>query len=195
MGIIEALVRQSGKPSGIVGRLMVKIMNQVDSGLNKWILEKIDCPNGNVLDIGCGGGETIWQLLKNNRVNSIMGIDYSLDAVRVAEKKNAAFIKEKKAVIKQGTVTALSFPDDHFDIIVTVRSHYFWEDHERAFAEIFHTLKPGGRMMVFSEQYKIQYHMKQYNTDDSMTHFLKTLGFINIIIENKTAIQCITAEK
>lgn len=195
MGIIEALVRQSGKPSGIVGRLMVKIMNQVDSGLNKWILEKIDCQDGTVLDIGCGGGETMWQLLKNNRVNSIMSIDYSLDAVQVAKKKNATFIRQKKAEISQGSVTALSFPDNHFDIILTVRSHYFWEDHERAFAEIFRTLKPGGKMMVFSEQYKIQYHMKQYNTDDSMTRFLKTLGFKNIIIENKAAIQCITAEK
>lgn len=195
MGIIEALVRQSGKPSGIVGRLMVKIMNQVDSGLNKWILEKIDCQDGTVLDIGCGGGETMWQLLKNNRVNSIMGIDYSLDAVQVAKKKNAAFIRQKKAEIIQGSVTALSFPENHFDIILTVRSHYFWNDHERAFAEIFRTLKQGGKMMVFSEKYKIQYHMKQYNTDDSMTRFLKTVGFKNIIIENKAAIQCITAEK
>lgn len=182
MGIIEALVRQSGKPSGIVGRLMVKIMNQVDSGLNKWILEKIDCQDGTVLDIGCGGGETMWQLLKNNRVNSIMGIDYSLDAVQVAKKRNATFIRQKKAEVNQESVTALSFPDNHFDIILTVRSHYFWEDHERAFAEIIRTLKPGGKMMVFSEQYKIQYHMKQYNTDDSMTRFLKTLGFKNIIL-------------
>ncbi len=195
MGIIEALVRQSGKPSGIVGRLMVKIMNQVDSGLNKWSLEKIDCQDGTVLDIGCGGGETMWQLLKNNRVNSIIGIDYSLDAVQVAKKRNAAFIRQKKAEINQGSVTALSFPDNHFDIILTVRSHYFWEDHESAFAEIFRTLKPGGKMMVFSEQYKIQYHMKQYNSDDSMNRFLKTVGFNNIIIENKAAIQCITAEK
>jgi hypothetical protein len=46
MGFIEVLVRQSGKPSGILGRIMVKIMNHVDSGLNNWILNKINDPKG-----------------------------------------------------------------------------------------------------------------------------------------------------
>lgn len=41
MGIIDTLVRQSGKSSGLLGRIMVKIMNSMDSGLNKWIVKKI----------------------------------------------------------------------------------------------------------------------------------------------------------
>ena len=59
MGIIEILVRQSGKPSGILGRIMVKVMNHMDSGLNKWIIEKISYPKETALEIGCGGGSGI----------------------------------------------------------------------------------------------------------------------------------------
>ena len=195
MGIIEILVRQSGKPSGTLGRIMVKIMNHMDSGLNKWVVEKINNPTGTALDIGCGGGETILNLLKYNKIHHIIGIDYSLDAVKVAIKKNKDFVKKKKADIIQGDVTALPFPRDFFDIIMAVRSHYFWDDYEKAFAEIYRTLNQGGKMIIFSERYKIQYHMKNYNTDESMTRLLTKIGFNNILIENRDKIQCITAEK
>ena len=195
MGIIEILVRQSGKPSGTLGRIMVKIMNHMDSGLNKWVVEKINNPTGTALDIGCGGGETILNLLKYNKIHHIIGIDYSLDSVKVATKKNKDYVKKEKAEIIQGNVTALPFPRGFFDIIMAVRSHYFWDNYEKAFAEIYRTLNQGGKMMIFSEQYKIQYHMKNYNTDESMTQLLTKIGFNNILIENRDIIQCITAEK
>lgn len=195
MGIIEGLVRQSGKPSGLLGRIMIRIMNHADSGLNKWILEKINNPSGTALDIGCGGGETIFNLLKNKRLKYIIGIDYSQDSINVAKKKNTSFIKQKKTDINQGNVTALPFSQNFFDVIIAVRSHYFWDDYEKAFTEIYRTLKLGGKLFIFSEKYKIQYHMKQYNTDESMTSFLHTMGFHNVLIENKDTVQCITAEK
>jgi ubiquinone/menaquinone biosynthesis C-methylase UbiE len=195
MGIIESLVRQSGKPSGLLGRMMIRIMNHADSGLNKWILEKINNSSGTALDIGCGGGETIFNLLKNKRLKYIIGIDYSQDSINVAKKKNTSFIKQKKTDINQGNVTALPFSQNFFDVIIAVRSHYFWDDYEKAFTEIYRTLKLGGKLFIFSEKYKIQYHMKQYNTDESMTSFLQTIGFHNVLIENKDTVQCITAEK
>lgn len=195
MGIIEVLVRQSGKPSGILGNIMVKIMNYMDLGLNKWIIEKINYPMGTALDIGCGGGKTIFNLLKNNRVNYIIGIDYSLASVNVSKRKNSSFIKTQRADIIQGNVNELPFSQNFFDIIMAVRSHYFWDNYEMAFAEIYRTLKQGGQMVIFSERYKIKYHMKKYNTDEFMICFLQTIGFNNILIENKDATQCITCEK
>lgn len=195
MGIIDALVRQSGKPSGVLGRIMVKIMNQMDSGLNQWIIEKINFPTGKALDIGCGGGETLSVLLKQNKIDHIVGIDYSMDSVRVAKAKNSTFIKKGRADIIQGNVVALPFAQGHFDCILAVRSHYFWDDLEKGFAEIYRTLKQDGKMMIFSERYKIQYHMNKYQSDDGMTSLLQTLGFRNILIENRNSTQCITASK
>lgn len=195
MGIVDILVRQSGNPSGMLGRIMVKIMNQIDSGLNQWITEKISCPDGYALDIGCGGGETVYSLLKNNKVKHVVGFDYSLDSVNIAKKKNVIFINDGRAEIIKGNAKVLPFPKYHFDIIIAVRSHYFWEDFEKAFSEIYRTLKQDGKMYIFSERYKIHYHMKKYKTDESMTDFLQSIGFKNILIENRETIQCITAYK
>ena len=195
MGIIDSLVSQSGKPSGMLGRIMVKIMNHMDSGLNQWIMEMTNYPDGCALEIGCGGGETLFLLLKNNKINHIVGIDYSMDSINVATRKNSAFIKNGRADIVQGTVLSLPFQECHFDCILAVRSHYFWDDIEKGFSEIYRTLKQDGQVMIFSERYKTQYHMKKYQTDDSMTNLLQTIGFRNITIKNKQATQCITAYK
>lgn len=40
------------------------------------------------MDIGCGGRETVNTLLKNNNVNHVVGIDYSLDSVSVTKRMN-----------------------------------------------------------------------------------------------------------
>ena len=195
MGIIEIIVKQSGNPSGRLGRIMVKIMNFMDSGINKWVIEKVNQPDGVALEIGCGGGETMLTLLKEHKLQHITGIDSSIDSINVAKKKNHAFLRQNKADILLGNVTALPFPHNSFDIIFAVRSHYFWDDLDGAFSEIYRTLKQGGTMVILSEQYKIHYHMKKYNTDTSMTQFLTAIGFHNIDIENKAALQCITAKK
>ncbi len=195
MGIIKVLVKQSGKPSGLLGRLMVKIMNHMDSGINRWVLEKVNDSTSNALDVGCGGGETMYNLLKKNKVENMTGLDYSLDSVNVASKKISTFIKMQRANVVQGNSNALPFTQNYFDLILTVRSHYFWDNYEQGFSEIYRTLKPSGKLYIFSERYKIEYHMKKYHSDESMENLLKTIGFHNILIENKDTIQCITAIK
>ena len=195
MGLVEILVNQSGKPSGILGRIMIKIMNRMDVGLNKWIVDKVDCPRGCALDIGCGGGETLFRLLEENKLKHIIGIDYSIDSVKVAKNKNKHFIEKGRAEILQGNITRLPYSQNYFDIILAVRTHYFWDDFKTAFSEIYRTLKPDGIMYVFSEIYKIQYHMKEYNTDVTMICFLQSIGFKNVQIENRGTVQCITAYK
>ena len=71
MGLIEVLVRQSGKPSGVLGLIMIKIMNHLDSGLNNWILNKINDPKGLALDIGCGGGDYPLPCIKQGLIECI----------------------------------------------------------------------------------------------------------------------------
>lgn len=193
VGIIETLVRQSGKPTGALGRVMVRIMNRVDSGLNNWVMEKTDFPMERVLEIGCGGGETLHVLQRNTKIDHVVGIDYSAVAVSVARERHLKSIEAGRSTIYEADVASLPFPQCHFDCVLAVRSHYFWEDLEKSFIEIFRTLKPNGQMLIFSEQAKIQYHMKDFQTDDSMRTLLLSVGFKNINIENRQSVQCITA--
>jgi len=44
---------------------MIKIMNIMDAGLNKGALRQLNCSKGKILDIGCGGGKTVYIYEKN----------------------------------------------------------------------------------------------------------------------------------
>ena len=167
----------------------------MDSGLNQWIVDSVDCPDGSALDIGCGGGETIYRLLQNDKLKHIVGVDYSQDSIKIAAKKNKYFVKKGRANFIQGDIMQLPYELNRFDIILAVRTHYFWYDFEKAFSEVYRTLKQDGKLYIFSEIYKIDYHMKEYNTDETMTCFLQSIGFKNILIENKDTTQCIIASK
>jgi len=46
-------------------------------------------PQDAVLDIGCGGGETVRRLAKFATGGTVIGIDHSADSVAVAWRKNA----------------------------------------------------------------------------------------------------------
>lgn len=65
MTITEILVEQCRKPQGRLGVVMTRIMNRMDAGLVEWALQKTSNVSGGILEVGCGGGETIRRLTKN----------------------------------------------------------------------------------------------------------------------------------
>jgi cyclopropane fatty-acyl-phospholipid synthase-like methyltransferase len=71
-------------------------MNLGHSGLTRWGLSKVELPeHANVLDIGCGGGQTLEYLVSLVRLGKAVGIDYSEDSVAVARKRNQKLIVRK----------------------------------------------------------------------------------------------------
>lgn len=67
--------------------------------------------NAPILDIGCGGGQTIHMLAKHNKYQEIYGIDYSQQAVETSNQKNNKAVAAGKVKISQGDVSALPFND------------------------------------------------------------------------------------
>lgn len=195
MGVMDVLVEQCRKPIGVLGRVMTKTMNVMDAGLIKWAVERVECSKGKILDIGCGGGKTIYSLTKKDATNHIYGIDYSKDAVDLAIKKNQKEIINGRVSIYQGDVMNIPFESENFDYILAVRTHYFWNPLEKALSEVYRTLKQKGKFIILSEIYKIQYHMKEYNTEDSIKELLYQVGFKSVVIENRDKCICITASK
>jgi len=195
MKIIDKLVEQCKEPNGLLGIAMLRIMEIMDVGLNKWALKQIDWTNGNVLDIGCGSGKTIHVLSKMYPESKIFGIDYSEEAVRMAIKKNRQKVKERSVVIKQSGVSSIPFSDNFFEYITAIRTHYFWPNLKQDMQEVFRILNKKGKLLIFSELYKINYHMGQYNTDESIRQLLKETGFKSVEIHKKNQCICIMAQK
>ncbi|CAM4318496.1 class I SAM-dependent methyltransferase [Bacillus manliponensis] len=95
---------------------MLKIMNSAHSGMNKWALGKL-CIHGNeiLLDIGCGGGNTIKCLSEFIKDGKIYGIDYSEQAVKESIQKNIQEINRRKVHISRADVTNIPFPEQTLD--------------------------------------------------------------------------------
>jgi ubiquinone/menaquinone biosynthesis C-methylase UbiE len=141
MGLLDALIDQAKNPRGFVGNIMIKIMNQAHTSITTWGLKKIEMMNNApILDIGCGGGQTIHTLTKQNKHQEIYGIDYSQQAVETSIQKNNKAVATGRVKISQGDVSALPFNDGLFGTITAIQTHYFWPDLEQNISEVFRVL-------------------------------------------------------
>ncbi|MGM0746327.1 MAG: class I SAM-dependent methyltransferase [Bacillota bacterium] len=186
MDLLNKLIEQAKNPNGILGSFMLRIMNTAHIEMNKWALEKIKIREKSVmLDVGCGGGKTLQLLSKINLNGKIYGIDYSEQAVKDSIRANKADVETGKVHIQQASVTDIPFLENVFDLITAFQTHYFWSDLENGVKEAFRVLKQEGCFLIIAEIYKINYHMKTYNTSEDMEQLFKKTGFNTVkIYEN-----------
>lgn len=146
---------QVRKPSGWLGKRVVRAMNVGHSALTTWGLQQIAIPkNASILDIGCGGGSTIRKLTALAPEGRVIGIDYSPTSVAVSRQTNASEIANGRVQIEQGSVSALPFSDSAFDVVTAVETHYYWPDLPANVREVHRVLKPGGEFALIAETYR-----------------------------------------
>lgn len=149
------LMLQVRKPSGWLGRRVVRAMNVGHSALTDWGLQQIAIPkNASILDIGCGGGSTIRKLATLAPEGKVVGIDYSAASVAVSRATNASEIARGRVKIEQGSVATLPFSDSAFDVVTAVETHYYWPDLPANVREVRRVLKPGGEFALIAETYR-----------------------------------------
>lgn len=142
------------RPTGWLGRLSLRSMNKRHSPLTDWGLAHIAIPpDGSALDIGCGGGRTLAKLAAATR-GEVCGIDHSPDSVAVSKKFNARAVSSGRMQIVQGSVSELPYPDNAFDLITAVETHFFWPNLPGDVREVLRVLRPGGTFLVIAEIYK-----------------------------------------
>ncbi|PIV00992.1 hypothetical protein COS54_01870 [Candidatus Shapirobacteria bacterium CG03_land_8_20_14_0_80_39_12] len=102
--------------------------------------------NGNekILEIGCGRGfylktlKEVWPKLE------VTGIDLNLEYLKKAEE----FVGELKVNLRVADATKLPFEDKTFDRIIATEILEHIPDDQKAIAEIYRVLKPGGMVMI-----------------------------------------------
>ena len=118
------------------------------------LLEKeMDHIPDSVLDVGCGGGQTLYRLAETYPEAVLDGIDYSEVSVELSRETNETYIADGRMAIHQASVDELPFEDDSFDKVITVESFYFWPDHDKGLKEIRRVLKPNGKLLIICEVY------------------------------------------
>lgn len=98
-------------------------------------------PRGAVLDLGCARGKEWF----TRRATFVAGVDPTRSVLTDCARHYD--------VVAQAEITALPFPSESFDYVVTshVIGHIPFEHKDAAFAEIARVLKPGGRSLNIIE--------------------------------------------
>ena len=190
MGIFKNYIKQTRKPEGFLGKIMIKGMNSGHAKIADWGLEhlKIASPE-DVIDIGCGGGRNAGELLKKFPRARVTAIDYSPLAVKQATEYNKSEVTSGRCLVMQADVSALNLDNGRYSLATAFETIYFWPGLEKCFAEVARILKPGGYFLIVNESNgldatsqkfeKIIEGMRIY-TADQIESALKNSGFSKI---------------
>ncbi len=109
-----------------------------------WITQAPGTYN-NILDGGCGPGDTTRQIAQHVSADTnIIGIDFSEVMLEFAKSQNNA----SNIRFQTGDLTSLPFDDGYFDAVRVERVLHHVPEAEKALAEVFRVLKPGGRFVI-----------------------------------------------
>ena len=191
------------RPEGKSGEKMLKRMNRSHGPLRDFGLSKLPWrPDMRVLDVGCGGGATIQDMLKLSAGSVIDGVDYSEVSVAQSKELNQEYLGSR-CHISRGDVTKLPFEKNTYDLVTGVETVYFWPEVEKAFREILRVLKPQGMFAVLNEGSdpdqcdwpEIDGFLRIYRPEELET-LMKKAGFEEIeIYRGQGQMICVTGRK
>ena len=208
MGLLSKIFSNTRKPEGFWGRMMVAGMNGGShAAMASWGLDLANVPaEGEILDIGCGGGANLARLMDRSLRAKVTGVDHSPVSEEKSRKVNADAIAKGRCKVLEANVASLPFNDDAFVMATAFETVYFWPDIVRSFAEVRRVLIPGGKFFIVNEDdglsgnnekwEKMIEGMHTYTPDEQNTH-LTAAGFRDITVrcdESRHWI-CVTAIK
>ena len=198
MSIFLKFINQTRKPKGFLGKMMVSRMNKGGHvKLANWGMKHLKSyvPE-EILEIGCGGGRNVGELLRRYPNSKLTAIDYSEVSVEKASKYNAKAIKNGRCLIKRGDVSNLELPEEKFDLATAFETIYFWPGLEKCFAQVARVLKPGGVFMIVNEsdgtdeevlKYEMMIEGMKCYTAEEIEKALRSAGFSKVkVAHHKT---------
>jgi ubiquinone/menaquinone biosynthesis C-methylase UbiE len=159
-----------------------------------------------LLDIGCGGGANIAELVKRCQEGTVAGVDYSQVSVDKAAFVNRKTVAAGRCMLVRGSVSDILFEDETFNLVTAFETVYFWPDIVNSFRSVYRVLKAGGIFFICNETDGRNKSDKNWvniikgftvYTADQLTSYLNEAGFTEI----KTAVDtgrhwmCISAKK
>lgn len=100
------------------------------------------CRDVHILDIGCGNGKMLGYLQQKTGIY-IHGFDYSEQAIATAQE-----LFPHNSDFQEGIIGEIDYPEESFDVIVSMDTMYFAKDMKAFVAQVRTWLKQGGVFFV-----------------------------------------------
>jgi ubiquinone/menaquinone biosynthesis C-methylase UbiE len=190
MSLTKKMQKQGEMPSGLLGLIVGKLMNVFHENIHKWGLQDSSIQEDFVcLDIGCGGGSALKIIAEKAIKGKTIGLDHSLEMVNLSIKLNKSAIAKGLVDIKHGSVSALPFSNNQFDLITAFETIQFWPDLDNDLKEIKRVLKPTGTFIVvnrYPSTNSIWTEFLQIKSDKDYKQKLESAGFKSISIDKES---------
>jgi len=178
------IAQQAGRPTGLLGRLLLKLMAHETRSFNREVLDVLAPADGErMVEVGFGHGSALAEIAGASPRAELAGIDVSDDAARVAARRCRVALAAGRLDLRVGDGADLPWPDATFDKAFAVHTVYFWSDPLRNLRELRRVLRPGGLLVLGLRERSPAaiasfppptYH---FYSDDELAAFLRTAGF------------------
>ena len=193
MNLCQKLIEMGGKPSGVLGRLLGKLMNLGHRDTFAWGLARLSIkPDSVVLDIGCGGGAAVKMIAAMVSKGRVCGIDHSRDMVNLSRQVNKQLIESGRVVVDHGSVSDLPYSDNMFDVVTAFETIEFWPNLSEDLKEVKRVLKPGGQLLVVNRLPEKEkgdskwMEFLQVRTSEEYQKRLTDGGYVDISIDDRS---------
>lgn len=200
---INSILQNCRQPQGFWGRLMLWGMNKGHASLAQWGMSQLQWqPGWTVLDIGCGGGANLAQMLKLCPQGQVYGIDVAQASVNFSQRKNKNLLGTR-CFVELGSAEKLPYAEQKFDVVTAFETIYFWKPLDRAFAETARVLKPGGCFLICCDAsdpddttWTSRIEGMTVHSPEELQELLTQAGFAKINIYTRAANEiCLVAQK
>ena len=175
-----------GNPTGLFAKFAGLIWNRRNSVMNNFVLNLLKLqPTDRVLDLGFGGGYLLDRMSMIVTKGILEGVDISPAMVTQAEKRYQKKVRDHFLNFGCASAESLPFPNEHFTIVCSINSIFYWKNAEQGIREVNRVIKPNGKVAFCLTSKKsiekkgFAKNLHLYNSED-IVQLLTDNGFINI---------------
>jgi SAM-dependent methyltransferase len=186
---IAGIARQFGGPSGLTGHLVTRLLARGNASFNRWLVHELGTvvpPPATVIELGCGPGIALSELLTAYPAAFVVGADPSPVVLNSARRRNAVAIAGSRLTLVTGDV-AKAAEHGPADLVLACHVLYFWADPVRELRRVRDVLAAHGHIAL---GYQLRQHMPPisqrtfpqegftlYDSDDQVAAVLQHAGF------------------
>lgn len=179
-----ALVKQFGRPTGVLGHLAGLVMTVRSSNRerNRWTVDQLDIqPTDHVLEIGFGPGLAIGHAARRATGGSVVGIEHSEVMLRQATWRHRKAVADGRIALQLGDVDSPALDHLVFTKVMAVNVFMFWPDPVEVLNRLARRLAPGATVAL-----TVQPRGAEASGADTaaagkrMTEAFHTAGYVNV---------------